>query len=68
MSDNEIEMSTEQIVEFPAPKSRGRKPKYNTEEERREAKRQQNKRYRTKKHEELIALRRAVNKLNESET
>ena len=34
-----------------------------TEEERKMAKREQNKRYRTKKHEELVALRRAVNQL-----
>ena len=63
MSESEIEMNVEEIVEFPVPKSRGRKPKYLTEEERREAKRLQNKRYRTKKHEELVALRRAVNQL-----
>ena len=75
MSENEIEMNVEQtpfalgpedpeeIVEYPVVKSRGRKPKYLTEEERREAKRLQNKRYRTKKHEELVALRRVVNQL-----
>ena len=64
----EIEMETEFVnneflVEYPVVKSRGRKPKYLTEEERKEAKRLQNKRYRTKKHEELVALRRAVNQL-----
>ena len=80
MSDTEIEMTTEQVdnlsdccgaellVEFPVPRTRGRKPKYLSDEERKLAKREQNKRYRMKKHEELIALRRAVNKMNDSET
>ena len=63
MSESEIEMNVEEIVEFHVAKPRGRKPKYLTEEERKEAKRLQNKRYRTKKHEELVALRRAVNQL-----
>jgi hypothetical protein len=65
MSEIEHEMNVEEIVEYPAPKTRGRRPKYNTDEERREAKKIQNKRYRMKKHEELVALRRAVNKMNE---
>ena len=66
MSDiDSHEMNVEEVVEYPAPKTRGRRPKYNTEEERREAKKIQNKRYRMKKHEELVALRRAVNKMNE---
>ena len=62
---SEIEMNVEEVVEYPAPKTRGRGPKYLTEEERREAKKIQSKRYRMKKHEELVALRRAVNKMNE---
>ena len=65
MSENEIEMNVEEIVEFHVAKPRGRKPKYLTEEERKIAKREQNKRYRTKKHEELVALRRAFSKMNE---
>ena len=45
-------------------KKRGRKPKYNTDEERREAKRLQNKAYRERKKQELIELRRLQNKQN----
>ena len=63
MSESEIEMNVEEIVEFHVAKPRGRKPQYLTEEERKMAKREQNTRYRTKKHEELVALRRAVNQL-----
>lgn len=37
---------------------RGRKPKYFSEEDRRMAKREQNRKYRDRKREELIALRR----------
>ena len=43
----------------PVPHSkRGRKPKYFSEEDRRMAKREQNRKYRDRKREELIALRR----------
>ena len=66
MSDiDSHEMNVEHLVEYPVPKTRGRRPKYTTDEERREAKKIQNKRYRMKKHEALVALRRAVNKMNE---
>ena len=40
------------------PIKRGRKPKYFSEEDRRMAKREQNRKYRDRKREELIALRR----------
>ena len=47
---------------------RGRKPKYFSEEDRRLAKREQNRRYRDRKREELTALRRlaAMHQNNES--
>lgn len=41
-----------------APVKRGRKPKYTTEEERKAAKRAQNRAYRERKKQELIELRR----------
>ena len=41
------------------PKKRGRKLKYGSDEERREARRQQNREYRARRREELIKLRRA---------
>ena len=41
------------------PKKRGRKLKYESDEERREARRQQNREYRARRREELIKLRRA---------
>ena len=37
MSENEIEMNVEDVVEFHVAKPRGRKPKYLTEEERKMA-------------------------------
>ena len=40
------------------PKKRGRKIKYTTDEERKEARRQQNRNYRERRREELIKLRR----------
>ena len=47
---------------------RGRKPKYFNDEERRIAKREQNRKYRERKREELIALRRlTANMSNETE-
>ena len=48
---------------------RGRKPKYTTDEERKEAKRIQNKAYRERKKQELIQLRRlaALHKEKEQE-
>ena len=47
------------IDEIAKPKiKRGRKPKYFSEEDRRMAKREQNRKYRDRKREELIALRR----------
>ena len=59
------EMETNESIE-PSPSNaaestvikRGRKPKYFSEEDRRLAKREQNRRYRDRKREELTALRR----------
>ena len=48
----------EQLDAAPAPKKRGRKTKYETDEERREARRKQNREYRARRREELIKLRR----------
>ena len=53
-----IATSETPVEETPAPKKRGRKPKYFSEEDRRLAKREQNRRYRDRKREELTALRR----------
>ena len=50
------------------PKKRGRKIKYTTDEERKEARRQQNRNYRARRREELIRLRRqnaALKEFNE---
>ena len=46
------------VMEETAVVKRGRKPKYFSEEDRRLAKREQNRRYRDRKREELTALRR----------
>ena len=48
-------------------KKRGRKLKYTTDEERREARRQQNRNYRARRREELIKLRRQNTLLQEIE-
>ena len=61
MSDTKVIEST---IKESTIKKRGRKPKYNTDEERREAKRLQNKAYRERKKQELIELRRLQNKQN----
>ena len=61
MSDTKVNEST---LKESTIKKRGRKPKYNTDEERREAKRLQNKAYRERKKQELIELRRLQNKQN----
>ena len=55
-----MSLNTE-VAESPTPAptaKRGRKPKYNNDFERKEAKRIQNKAYRERKKEELIELRR----------
>ena len=52
-----MSLNTE-VAESPTPTRRGRKPKYNNDFERKEAKRIQNKAYRERKKEELIELRR----------
>lgn len=54
-----IEPTIEQAIEQPPkqPVKRGRKPKYATDEERKAAKRIQNKAYRERKKQELIMLR-----------
>ena len=49
------------------PKKRGRKIKYTTDEERKEARRQQNRNYRERRREELIKLRRQNALLKELE-
>ena len=46
------------------PKKRGRKIKYTTDEERKEARRQQNRNYRARRRDELIRLRRQNVMLN----
>ena len=48
----------EETADTAAVVKRGRKPKYFSEEDRRLAKREQNRRYRDRKREELTALRR----------
>ena len=47
------------------PKKRGRKLKYTTDEDRKEARRQQNRNYRARRREELIKLRRQSSLLKE---
>ena len=60
MSEITIPYNEETITETPVvtKSKRGRKPKYATDEERKEAKRLQNKAYRERKKQELIQLRR----------
>ncbi len=64
-------MSTEQItntnvVETKAKSNRGRKPKYVDENARKMAKREQNRTYRERKRNELIALRRLAAEINKN--
>ena len=54
-------------IERSEPKKRGRKIKYTTDEDRREARRQQNRNYRERRREELIKLRRQNALLKELE-
>ena len=62
-----MSLNTE-VAESPIPTRRGRKPKYNNDEERKEAKRVQNKAYRERKKEELIELRRKAAHLSLADT
>ena len=55
---NDMEEATVSAIEPQVVIKRGRKPKYFSEEDRRLAKREQNRRYRDRKREELTALRR----------
>ena len=63
-------MSEEQIVikttESKAKSNRGRKPKYVDENARKMAKREQNRTYRERKRNELIALRRLAAEINKN--
>ena len=62
-----VDMNDGEIPTKPIPAKRGRKPKYFNEVDRRNAKREQNRQYRDRKREELIALRRlaASDKVND---
>ena len=70
MSEEQI-TNTNVVVESKAKSNRGRKPKYVDENARKMAKREQNRTYRERKRNELIALRRLaaeINRNNNSES
>lgn len=54
-------------TETKTPSRKGRTPKYATEEERKAARKEQNRRYREKKKKELIELRRLAEKEKQNE-
>lgn len=58
----------EAVQEISVKSNRGRKPKYIDNEARKVAKREQNRRYRERKRNELIALRRLAASIKESES
>ena len=58
----------ESVQEISVKTTRGRKPKYIDENARKVAKREQNRRYRERKRNELIALRRLAASIKESES
>ena len=60
--------NSEAVQEIPAKTSRGRKPKYIDNEARKIAKREQNRRYRERKRNELESLRRLAASIKESES
>ena len=60
--------NSEAVQEIPVKTSRGRKPKYIDNEARKVAKREQNRRYRERKRNELESLRRLAASIKESES
>ena len=62
----QLEAVTEAIPVTPV--KRGRKTKYQTDEERRAARREQNRNYRERKKQELVTLRRSAAKADLTET
>lgn len=62
------EPEPEPKLELPVKSTKGRKPKYNSDDERKEARREQNKLYRERKRKELEDLRRAEAKRTEVES
>ena len=60
--------NSEVVQEIPVKTSRGRKPKYIDNEARKVAKREQNRRYRERKRNELESLRRLAASIKESES
>ena len=60
--------NSEAVQEIPVKTTRGRKPKYIDNEARKIAKREQNRRYRERKRNELESLRRLAASIKESES
>lgn len=65
MSEEQI-TNTNVVVETKTKSNRGRKPKYVDENARKMAKREQNRTYRERKRNELIALRRLAAEINKN--
>ena len=60
--------NSEAVQEIPVKTTRGRKPKYIDNEARKIAKREQNRRYRERKRNELESLRRLAASIKENES
>ena len=60
--------NSEAVQDIPVKTTRGRKPKYIDNEARKIAKREQNRRYRERKRNELESLRRLAASIKESES